>query len=188
MKKHNFDKNTHIQGYYIPNKICDNLITFFNKKKHRQIIGTTGYGVRKDVKDSIDIGLSYFDSALDDYNVHLQKCVSEYEKTYIGLVGAGRYVPYKEEVNIQFYKPGGGFKKWHFERTIHNQDRLLVFMTYLNDVPNGGTEFFYQKTTSPAKKGLTIIWPAEFTHLHRGQIAKHDKYIVTGWYTFENKK
>ena len=57
-------------------------------------------------------------------------------------------------------------------------------MTYLNDVPKGGTEFFYQKITSPAKKGLTLIWPAEFTHLHKGQIAKQEKYIITGWYNY----
>jgi hypothetical protein len=29
-------------------------------------------------------------------------------------------------------------------------------MTYLNDVPDGGTEFKYQKIISPAKKGLTL--------------------------------
>ena len=57
-------------------------------------------------------------------------------------------------------------------------------MTYLNDVPDGGTEFFYQKVISPAKKGLTVIWPAEFTHLHRGQVSKREKYIITGWYNF----
>jgi hypothetical protein len=33
-------------------------------------------------------------------------------------------------------------------------------MTYLNDVDDGGTDFLYQKLTTPAKKGLTLIWPA----------------------------
>jgi hypothetical protein len=65
------------------------------------------------------------------------------------------------------------------------QTRILVFMTYLNDVPDGGTEFIYQNIISPAKKGLTLIWPAEFTHLHRGQISKtKEKYIVTGWFNY----
>ena len=31
-------------------------------------------------------------------------------------------------------------------------------------------------------KGLTIIWPTDFTHTHSGQISKtHEKYIITGW-------
>ena len=184
MKKHDFDKSSFIQGYYIPKKICDDLIDFFKKHPYRHHVGTTGNGVKKETKDSTDISLAYGDSALDPYKKELQKCVSIYEKTYYGLDGIGRFSPALEEVNLQYYKPGGGFKKWHFERHIKTKDRLLVFMTYLNDVPDGGTEFFHQKTTCPAKKGLTVIWPAEFTHLHRGQVSKREKYIITGWYNF----
>jgi hypothetical protein len=62
-------------------------------------------------------------------------------------------------------------------------------MTYLNDVPNGGTEFYYQGLKSPAKKGLTLIWPADWTHTHRGIVDdKNEKYIVTGWYNYETDK
>lgn len=57
-------------------------------------------------------------------------------------------------------------------------------MTYLNDVQNGGTEFLYQKITTKAKKGLTLIWPSDFTHTHRGQICDKTKYIITGWFDF----
>ena len=32
------------------------------------------------------------------------------------------------------------------------------------------------------KKGLTLIWPAEWTHAHKGNILHSgSKYIVTGW-------
>ena len=58
-------------------------------------------------------------------------------------------------------------------------------MTYLNDVPDGGTIFADQDIIIPAKKGLTLIWPAGFTHIHKGQITeKHEKQIVTGWYSY----
>ena len=43
----------------------------------------------------------------------------------------------------------------------------------------------YQKLKTPAKKGLTIIWPAEWTHTHRGIVSNtKEKIIVTGWYNF----
>jgi uncharacterized membrane protein len=30
--------------------------------------------------------------------------------------------------------------------------------------------------------GLTLIWPAEWTHAHQGHvITKGSKYIITGW-------
>ena len=55
-------------------------------------------------------------------------------------------------------------------------------MTYLNDVPDGGTEFLYQNLTTKAIKGNTVIWPATWTHTHRGQISQtHEKIIITGW-------
>ena len=38
---------------------------------------------------------------------------------------------------------------------------------------------------TPAKKGLTLIWPTDFTHTHRGMPSfKTEKEIVTGWYSF----
>ena len=47
-------------------------------------------------------------------------------------------------------------------------------MTYLNDVKDGGTEFFYQKLKTPAKKGLTLIWPWSHTKLEKvQQIIEH---------------
>ena len=58
-------------------------------------------------------------------------------------------------------------------------------MTYLNTVDNAGTEFYYQKLKIPCKKGLTLIWPSDFTHTHKGIInEKKEKYILTGWLNY----
>ena len=59
-------------------------------------------------------------------------------------------------------------------------------MTYLNDVTDGGeTDFFYQRIKIPPKKGLTVIWPADWTYTHRGIPSKtQDKFIVTGWFNY----
>ena len=58
--------------------------------------------------------------------------------------------------------------------------------TYLNNVKVGGeTEFKYQNLKVKPKKGLSLIWPTDFTHVHRGIVApKEDKWIVTGWFKF----
>jgi hypothetical protein len=59
-------------------------------------------------------------------------------------------------------------------------------MTYLNDVHDaGGTEFFHQKLTVLPRKGLTLIWPADWTHTHRGIVSPtEEKYVITGWFDF----
>ena len=62
---------------------------------------------------------------------------------------------------MQCYPPGGGFKQWHTERSNAlpgNTFRHLVFMTYLNDAPGGGTEWFHQDKYVDATKGFTVIW------------------------------
>ncbi len=99
------------------------------------------------------------------------------------------HLNFYEGMNIQYYVPGAGFFAHHYERGFPNYlNRELVYMTYLNDVPNGGTYFYYQDKTIQAKKGRTLIWPAHYTHIHRGQISKtHEKYIMTGWLGFPTR-
>ena len=69
--------------------------------------------------------------------------------------------------------------------TLHS---VFAFMTYLNDVEieNGGSTYFshYDLHIQPTK-GTTLIWPAEWTHAHKGSILRSGiKYIITGWMNF----
>lgn len=188
MKEEKFKLDSFIGGFYINPKICDDLILFFKKNKDKHQIGNT---YKKDltnekIKDSIEIGLHAGEKVLLPYNTELQKCLNKYTKKYPEINGnlAG-FSSAIEEYNIQKYKPKKGFYAWHTERINKNtSNRVLVFMTYLNDVKNGGTEFKYQKIKTQAKKGLTLIWPTDFTHTHRGVIANQTKYIITGWFNF----
>lgn len=178
-----------IGGWIIDPKICDDLIKFFEANKNRQVEGKVGgtHNQRVDhkVKKSTDICMYGADSAFDKYNEALQKCLEKYMERYPEVLkNYANFNTTYEGYNIQKYEPGGGFYTWHCERDNGNNRRCLVFMTYLNDVKNGGTEFKYQKLTTPAKKGLTVIWPTDFTHMHRGVVAKETKYIITGWYNY----
>ena len=61
-------------------------------------------------------------------------------------------------------------------------------MTYLNTVREGGSTYFnhYDLEIQP-QKGLTLIWPADWTHTHRGLVSQtKEKYIITGWYSFND--
>jgi len=190
----NLDKNSFIKTRFIPEKLCDDIVEYFKNNPQCQEEGTviTSSGeikVKEEDKKSTEIHITKdrLDNPFGEYREELQKCLDEYIKTYPYINSLNKFNVY-ENYNIQYYPPGGGFKKEHFERNGSNlqiSKRCLVFMTYLNDVEDGGTEFYYQKLKSPAKKGLTLIWPAEWTHIHKGQISrKNEKYIVTGWYSF----
>lgn len=174
--------------------ICDELIEFHKKDPlKRKVEGKVGanFEINEEVKSSKDVSL-YFDEesinkvacpVLELYLEELQNILNKYKEEYIYSDRVAKYAII-EGMNIQHYEPKGGFYKWHTERYRAN-NRHLVFMTYLNDVPNGGTEFYYQNYTTKAIKGKTLIWPSDWTHTHRGQISDtHEKYITTGWYSY----
>jgi hypothetical protein len=85
---------------------------------------------------------------------------------------------------IQKTEIGGGYHVWHCEDAIPEQmRRVMTFILYLNDVDEGGeTEFLYYPKRVKAKAGRLILWPAGFTHTHRGNPPiSNTKYIMTGW-------
>ncbi len=194
LKEHKFPTNSFIGGWYIPKKITKSLIGLHGSDKRYQKSGVT-YNVDGDVnhhhKKSIDVCVKPFTNhkITQPYEDYVIQCVKNYSKKYFFCNELESYGLY-EEYNIQHYEKGGGFYSWHCERNGNAFSfRHLVFMTYLNDVSNGGTDFYYQKIKAPAKNGLTLIWPADWTHTHRGIITKkEEKYIATGWITYTSSK
>jgi len=185
LRKYSLPSHTLMGGYYFPHSICDGLIEVFKKNKKHQAAGVVGPPLRIDPEEKMStevaIDPKYDDPSFINYRSYLEKAIHQYEKQYPEIKEFSKF-GMKECCQIQHYKPGEGFKKWHFERSSKNENRCLVFMTYLTDVPDAGTHFKYQDLTTPAEKGLTLIWPTDFTHTHKGQITKkHEKYILTGW-------
>ena len=189
LKEYILPQNDMIGGWYIPPKLCDDIITLFKENKDKQIPGIVGPPARVDpaekISTEVPIHPSYDNPTFIIYTNLLGKMVHLYEKKYPEVYTMSKF-GMVESCQIQHYKPGEGFKNWHFERNnSKNSNRCLVFMTYLNNVPDAGTHFKYQDLTTPAEKGLTLIWPTDFTHTHKGQITKkHEKYIITGWLGF----
>jgi hypothetical protein len=173
--------------------VCDDIIDYFNNSSNK----TPGISyksimqqhiVDKNIKDSIDVTISVDSQISQLYTVELVKVINKYIEKF-SFCTWGTDWGLLEEINIQYYPIGGGFKEWHCERSSSQYPstaRHLVFMTYLNDVPEGGeTEFFYQKIKVKPVKGLTLIWPADWTYTHRGIPSNtSEKFIITGWLSF----
>ena len=184
--------NNFIDGYYMSNlSICDDLINFFENSNNK-VLGETSDGVDKNIKDSLDLQLSINDitnsPALDSYFKELIKAVNLYKEKYKFYDEKVNKWGLQHDFNIQKYKPSQAYHSWHCEKTnIASSNRHLVFMTYLNDVKKGGeTEWYYQKLKVKPKKGLTVIWGADWTFVHKGHTTfNEDKYIITGWFDFK---
>ena len=181
-----------IGAWFLPElDVCDELIAYFRDSPSK-VAGQIGAGeVNLEVKDSTDLQLGFeqfTDPPVRRYIANLTEVVQQYVRKFEGAAAVDGW-GITEKMAIQHYRPGGGYKMWHCERTgkdLPGSARHLVFMTYLNDVADaGGTEFLYQGVTTKAERGLTLIWPADWTHHHRGVVSPtEEKYIITGWFDF----
>lgn len=109
-------------------------------------------------------------------------CWDQYLRHYSVLGEAGKH--YIRSMKIQKTLPGQGYHTWHFESdSLERSARVASWGVYLNDVKEGGeTEFLYQSVRIPSTQGTLVIWPATYTHVHRGNPPlSNEKYLITGW-------
>lgn len=178
---------------------CEHLVAEFERNQNLGV-GTNrqnGEGANKHIKDDyqifsngINVNFEQFNgqSTVDVFFEGLQRCFHSY---------AEEYSPLKDidircnNMKMQKTSTGGGYHVWHGEQGNGAQaNRGLVYMLYLNTLPteaNGETEFLYQQRRINPVGNTMVLWPAAFTHAHRGNPVYGDntKYIVTGWFYHE---
>ena len=167
---------------------CEQIIEKF-EADDRKWCGKTfdgrGEKVEDKVKVSWDLGVRSDDPSWqsDFEKIHnpVVKCVQNYMQSSPSLkILSSRVVGYK----IQMYPENEGHFDWHFdassERTMR---RILGLVLYLNDIEQGGeTEFYHQKLKVKPQAGHGLIFPAGWTHMHRGCIPTSEKkYIISSF-------
>ena len=193
LKEHQINSaDNFIMGWYQDDfSLIDDMLNYSknSEKLPGEILGHSNERiVDKTFKDSLDCCLFPNTQMFDRYAQYLQPCANAYIKKY---PMSNMQAPWSitDTIKIQTYPLGGGFFNWHTERTsMHGSvsGLHLVFMTYLNTIESGGeTEFFHQQLKIKPEKGLTLIWPADWTFTHRGNPSyAEEKIIATGWYHF----
>ena len=84
-------------------------------------------------------------------------------------------------------KPKNSFDHWHSEHSVNSPLRILALQIYLSS-HKCGTKFYRYKTIK-SEKGRLAIWPAYFTHTHKGQVCPDNlnRFILSGYYRFKNE-
>tara|TARA_X000001036_G_C20506469_1_gene736094 strand:- start:8 stop:616 length:609 start_codon:yes stop_codon:yes gene_type:complete len=173
--------------------ICDEIIDFFEKNPELQNVGRRVSGkIDTEKKDTIDISIHPKNLVEEKFSI-MKEYMKELKILYEDYVNQWPFITkFLNSVdigsfNIQKYNTGGHISSVHSERTsVATLQRIFVFLTYLNDVEEGGaTKFDHYDLEIIPEKGKTIIWPAEWTHAHSGSIVtKGNKYVITGWMNF----
>ena len=180
-----------------PDGFCNHLIDEFERLLVSGACGNrqTYENALKTAKDDYHYFMNIKSNPMDFFNNEsvvdvfvngLQKCFNDYVNEYDILRD---YDLRCTHLKMQKTVPGGGYHRWHAEQSPDaDAARCLVYIAYLNDIEEAGeTEFLYQRIRIPPKENTMVIWPAAFTHTHRGNVVHGDKskYIVTGWFYIE---
>lgn len=175
--------------------VCLNLIKAFEESDLKQpgvLYGPEGISSDSDKKSTdITFDPSFMNKEpwsllLEDVIVSVKTGVLDYLNRHSTAMSKMDPIDLYTYFNMQKYEPNEGFFGWHCERAgIKHSDRLLVWMVYLNNLTDRGeTEFFYQQHFEAPERGKLVIWPSDWTHLHRGVPSPTEtKYILTGWFT-----
>ena len=172
----------------MPHEMCDDIIRKCLEARHNNGWMNVDNGATQ--FPSAKLGRSDFQYLFNEHESVLSNQVREYLKCCVSsyVIEYAALKPTKMVTNIikfQLTPPRGGYHEWHYETSSYfAASRELVWTIYLNDMPDGEaeTEFIYQKRRIQPKKGRIAIWPAGFTHTHRGNtVFSQDKYILTGW-------
>lgn len=185
--------NVYPEGY------CQHLISEFDRLE-RDSAGSNRWQSEKaleSIKNDYQIGLELRGHSTHDFEDKrivpmffdgLQACYDEYTRKF-SVLRDGKIRA--DTMKMQRTHPGGGYHVWHGEQGNNDSaSRVVVYMLYLNTLDSnegGETEFLYQKQRYQPTENQMILWPASFTHAHRGNTVLGDrsKYVVTGWFYYD---
>jgi len=169
---------------------CKNIIELFEGDLKNKIDMVGDKQFSRDKMERYDFSKEYVSNQRDNkivetVNQALEESIGLYAKEFWIV----RQLQARSlEIKLQKTPPRGGYHVWHCEQgNFGSASRVLVWTIYLNDIPDGEgeTEFLWQGLRVKPKAGTVSIFPASFTHTHRGNpVYSCNKYIATGWYTF----
>jgi len=175
------DQHIGVYKNAISNEWCDKVIGYFEKNINLAEPRNEGGGSLSGIRDT-QFSLQDKNLIQEFNNIFLQ-IFSLYEYKYPNIIQPLNITGYK----IQKTLPTEGYHPYHIEHGGGQViNRIGVYTVYLNDVKEGGeTEFLYQLKRVKPEKGTLCLFPAGYTHVHRGNTPfSGGKYIMTGWLNY----
>jgi len=186
------EKDVGIFDHFLSDDECDSFISLYENRDRKGNTYNRQDSEGADALNKSDTALSVslsdifgsekFDKLNNDFvNNFWENGVNKYGKYYPSLLRIDKKLwGYK----IQKTLAGEGYHVWHCEDSGPNHTtRILTYIIFLNDDYTGGeTEFLHKNMRLTPKKGTLAIFPANYTHTHRGNPPlTGEKYIMTSW-------
>ncbi len=171
----------YIKNNFFSKDECDEIINKFNSNL-KEGPQHTGYSYKKLLLNDSILDKDF----LNSFKNKFLKELTLYKKLYPEIDLTTSYWDLNDLTFKKFDK-GKYFSNFHSEHSLKYPNRLLSIQVYLT-THKCGTEFYRSKKLILSKKGRLAIFPAYFTHTHKGQICIENKerFILTGYVSFVN--
>ena len=189
---------------FLPPDFCERIINKFNNnltQKRRGAVGAEGEDTTGLWKRSIDAPINndpFWKEEVYEFSEFNQLAFTKYSR-YLKTLSPPPIPVWGKQYSLPIFefssgddiiddgnlvmqiKPGDGYD-WHndFVSSKRAGIRYITWIYYLNTVEEGWTEFINGTRIEP-KQGRLLMFPATWTHIHRGYPPKQTKYIATGW-------
>ena len=173
--------------------LLKNIIDFFNNNHESHKPGTIALGkTDKNKKDLLELTINpkqVKENKIEIFNEYINnliECYNDYQEQWDFLKNWQRiYIgPFKIEKHLV----SGHHLELNCERqNINSSHKILSWITFLNDISDdeGNIIFNYYNITIKPKKGTTLIFPSDWTHLHQQEVMKNsEKFTIRGSFHF----
>jgi hypothetical protein len=143
----------------------------------------TGYVYKDLFFDNFILDLEF----LKSFNTKLVNSLNEYKKLYPEINQTASLWGLSD-LRFKKFNKGKSFANFHSEHNISYPNRILGIQLYLSN-NNCGTEFYRDNLVIKSEVGKLAIFPAYFTHTHKGQVCpdNNERFIITGYISFNKK-
>ena len=173
--------------------LLKNIIDFFNNNHESHKPGTIALGkTDKNKKDLLELTINpkqVKENKIEIFNEYINnliECYNDYQEQWDFLKNWQRiYIgPFKIEKHLV----SGHHLELNCERqNINSSHKILSWITFLNDISDdeGNIIFNYYNIAIKPKKGTTLIFPSDWTHLHQQEVMKNsEKFTIRGSFHF----
>tara|TARA_A100001388_G_scaffold269715_1_gene246415 strand:- start:5158 stop:5769 length:612 start_codon:yes stop_codon:yes gene_type:complete len=173
--------------------LLKNIIDFFNNNHESHKPGTIALGkTDKNKKDLLELTINpkqVKENKIEIFNEYINnliECYNDYQEQWDFLRNWQRiYIgPFKIEKHLV----SGHHLELNCERqNINSSHKILSWITFLNDISDdeGKIIFNYYNIAIKPKKGTTLIFPSDWTHLHQQEVMKNsEKFTIRGSFHF----
>jgi len=193
MKRNTIKINTishFIGSWFINDSSLEKIVEYFNLSHENQKPGRVINGsIDKTKKDCMELlvkpkeidekKLNFF----IDYLKELRICYKDYIEQW-GYIENNSEQIYIGSIKIEKFLMSGHSKEYNCDRSdINSSHKSLSWITFLNNVEKGEGEMKFKNFDYPIqpRKGLTLIWPSDWTHAYNQEVVKtQDKFIISG--------